>query len=144
MSDSVLPIWLVGPIAFAVMVVIAGHLIAMRSAKGRIPASRYRIRTVNGALMLTVVPLLACAFGVVSPQNEKFFTLLWMLCIGLLGIVVLLAVVDGFNNLRLGHREASAMISEHRVLMAQAAAEMDRRRRVAAERAESDGDPDDG
>jgi hypothetical protein len=67
-----------------------------------------------------------------------------MLCIGLLGIVVLLAVVDGFNNLRLGHREASAMISEHRVLMAQAAAEMDRRRRVAAERAESDGEPDDG
>lgn len=144
-ADPVLPFWFVGPLALVVMVLIAGHLLAMRSAKDRIPASRYRIRSVNGSMMLAVVPLLACAFSVVSPDDQKFFTLLWMGCVGLLGIVVLLAVIDGLNNLRIGHREASRLIAEHRALLAKAAAnDMDRRRRVASARSESDASERDG
>ena len=132
-----LPILIVGPVAMAVMVLVAGHLLAMRSAKDRVPASRYRIRTVNGGMMLAVVPMLACAFAVVSPDDRKFFLLLWMSCIGLLGLIILLAVIDGLNNLRLGRAEATRLIAEHRVLMREAASEIERRRGVAHAPSES-------
>lgn len=131
-TDPVLPFWLVGPLAAVVLVIIAGHLMAMRSAKAEIPASRYRIRNMNAGVMLAAVPLLACAFGVVSPDDRKFFALIWMTCVGLLGIVVVLAVVDGLNNLRLARREAAALMAEHRSLMAEAAMEMRRLRGVGS------------
>lgn len=106
------------------MVVVAGHLLAMRRAKHLIPSSRYRIRSVNGGMMLALVPLLACAFSVVSPADQKLFALIWMTCVGLLGVVVVLACVDGINNIRLGRLEAMRLIGEHRDLMAEAASEL--------------------
>ena len=99
------------------MIVIAGHLLAMRTARDRIPASRYRIRTVNGGMMLAVVPMLACAFSVVSPDDQKFFVLIWLTCTGLMGIVLVLAVLDVLNNLRLGKQESDRLRAEHRSLM---------------------------
>lgn len=100
-GQAVLPFWLVGPLALVTMVVIAGHLTAMRSAREVIPASRYRLRTVNGAMMLTVTPLLAFAFGVIPPAEAKLFVLVWFVCVGLLSVVVCLALVDAANNVRL-------------------------------------------
>lgn len=117
-GDAVLPFWLVAPLAAVTMIVVAGHLLALRSARERIPASRYRIRSVNGGMMLALTPLLACAFGVVSPDDQKLFVLIWLTCAGLLGIVVLLALVDGLNNFRLGRRAAEAIRDEHAVFLA--------------------------
>jgi len=100
-TDPVLPFWFIGPLALLTMLVIAGHLLAMRAARARVPASRYRVRTVNGGLMLTVTPLLAVAFGVVPPSESRVFVMVWFACMGLLAIVMVLAAVDALNNIRL-------------------------------------------
>jgi hypothetical protein len=135
-GDPVLPLWLVAPLAGVTMVLVAGHLLALRAGRARIPASRYRIRSVNGGMMLALVPLLGCAFGVVSPDDQKLFVLLWLTCSGLLGIVVVLALLDGLNNYRLGRRAAEAARNEHLVFMA-----MVRREVEASRAAEERGEP---
>lgn len=99
------------------MVVIAGHLLAMRRARPAIPESRYRIRSVNGGLMLTAVPMLAVAFSVVSPDEQKLFLLIWMSAAGLMGMVFLLAVIDAANNVRLGRIAKGRLRAEHRAAM---------------------------
>lgn len=117
-GPAVLPFWLVFPIALLTMVVVAGHLMALRSGRAHIPASRYRIRSVNGGMMITLVPMLAIAFSVVSPDAQRLFALMWMACIGMIGIVLLLAVIDACNNLRLARRDAMALRDEHRAVLA--------------------------
>lgn len=83
------------------MIVIVAHLVAMRDARESIPASRYRLRTVNGGIMLATAPLLAAAFSVVPASNQRLFVIVWFACIGLLGLVVMIAVLDAINNARL-------------------------------------------
>ena len=138
-GDPVLPFWLVGPLAGITMILVAGHLLALRSARARMPASRYRIRSVNGGMMLSLVPLLACAFGVISPEDQKLFVIVWLTCSGLLGIVAVLAVIDGVNNMRLGRRALDEIRDDHLVFMASV------RREVEAHRARNEApDADDG
>ena len=117
-SAPVLPFILVGPVTLIVMVVIAGHLSAMRSRRDRMPASRYRIRSTNSAIMLTAVPLIGTAFSLISPDDQRLFSLVWLCCIGLLGIVFLLAMVDVCNNIRLAKIEIDRLRIEHRAMMA--------------------------
>lgn len=83
------------------MIIIAAHLVAMRDSRASIPASRYRLRTVNGGIMLATAPLLAAAFSVVPTSNQRLFVIVWFACIGLLGLVVIIAVLDAINNARL-------------------------------------------
>ncbi|HHN78211.1 MAG TPA: hypothetical protein ENK11_05990 [Phycisphaerales bacterium] len=116
-GPTILPFWFVGPLAGLTMLVIAGHLLAMRDAKDRIPASRYRIRTVNGGIMLVAVPLLASAFSVIPTNRPRPFLLIWTACIGLLAVVVVLALLDAINNARLGLLEAQRLHEEHRSLI---------------------------
>ena len=100
-TAPILPFWLVGPIAGVTMILLAGHLLALRGARATMPASRHRIRTVNGGIMLVAVPMLCSAFSVISPGDARAFTLIWFACIGLLGIIVTLAALDAVNNTRL-------------------------------------------
>lgn len=116
-GPTILPFWFVGPLAGLTMLVIAGHLIAMRDARARIPASRYRIRSVNGGIMLVAVPMLACAFAVVPTDRPRAFLLIWSACVGLLVVVVALALLDAINNARLGLIETRRLHDEHRALI---------------------------
>ncbi|MFI4881371.1 MAG: hypothetical protein ACIAQU_02175, partial [Phycisphaerales bacterium JB064] len=97
--NGLVPIWVSAPMAMLTLVAVAAHLIAMRGAP--MPESRRRIRTANGWLILITVPVLAIAFSVVSPQQPRRFALVWAVAILLLGLVVLMAVLDMGNNLRL-------------------------------------------
>lgn len=117
-APPVLPFIVVGPITLIVMVIIAGHLSAMRSRRDTMPASRYRIRSLNGAMMLTAVPLLGSAFSVVSPDDQKLFLLVWLCSASLLGMVFMLALIDACNNIRLGKIESDRLKIEHRAIVA--------------------------
>ncbi len=116
-GPTILPFWFVGPLAGLTMLVIAGHLLVMRDAQRHIPASRYRIRTVNGGIMLVAVPMLASAFSVVPTNRPRHFLLIWTACIGLLLLVVALALLDAINNARLGLIETRRLHDEHRALI---------------------------
>lgn len=99
--------WLVLPMAVITMLVIAWHVVSLQHA--RIPASRKRIRTANGLLMLFVTALLAFALSImnsatphgVGVEQVRLFVLVWALIMGLLPIVIGLAILDALNNIRI-------------------------------------------
>lgn len=112
-ASPIAPTWLVLPMALVTMVMIAGHLQAVRVAP--MPESRRRIRSAADVVMLVLAALLAYAFGIATPAQPRLFTLAWSACIGLLFLVLLLAFMDSANNLRLHRREMRALRDESRV-----------------------------
>ncbi len=108
MSDTstIAPAWVVLPVAGIALIVLAGHMQAMWEAarRGAVPASRVRIRTVNGFVMMVTACLAAYGFGIVTPSEAGMFVLAWSAVAGLIGIVVMLAVVDAMNTARLSWR----------------------------------------
>ncbi|MBS0196075.1 MAG: hypothetical protein JSR77_04895 [Planctomycetes bacterium] len=76
------------------------------------PASRRRIRLANGALMLATTPVTAYALGFVSPAQTRPFTFAWVLVTGMVIIVIFMAMLDIFNNWRLGAKEHREMAGE--------------------------------
>jgi len=112
-ATPIAPTWLVLPMALVTMVLIAGHLQAVRIAD--MPESRRRIRSAADVVMLVLSALLAYAFGIATPAHPRLFTLAWSACIGLLVVVLLLAFMDSANNLRLHRREMRALRDQSRV-----------------------------
>lgn len=112
MPGSLAPAWIVLPIAAVVMLLLAGHVLVM--ARADMPASRRRIRTINGVLMLCTVPVLACAFGLVSPSDQRLFVMVWMLGAGMVLIVLGLACMDLMNNWRIARDERRKLLDEIR------------------------------
>lgn len=105
-SGTIAPAWLVLPIAAVALLIIAGHMQAMWEAarRGLEPESRVRIRTVNGFVMMVTTCLAAYGFGIVTPDRAGMFVLAWTAVAGLIGIVVMLAVIDALNTARLSWR----------------------------------------
>ncbi len=95
--------WFSITLAGVTMLFIAAHVLAIQ--KLDMPASRRRVRTAAGVLMLMLCAMLAYATGLVSPDENREFVLAWMAVMALLGMVLLLAGLDVLNTLRL-HRHA--------------------------------------
>ncbi len=104
-STTILPGWVVLPVAAATMLVVAGHVLATHA--GDLPMRRRRLRVVNGILMLFVTAFLAYALGVAAvveeptarPRETREFVIVWLLIIGLLGVVISLAGADAIATL---------------------------------------------
>ena len=62
------------------------------------------------------VPLIAVGFGLVNPDDHRLFVLTWLAIVGLLGIIVLLAMVDVLNNFRIHAAERRQMREQARGL----------------------------
>jgi len=101
--SGLLPMWVAAPMAMLALVVVAAHLITLRTAA--MPESRRRIRIANGWLMLVTIPVLAIAFGYASPASKRVFALAWAVATALVCMVLVLAFVDIANNLRLARRD---------------------------------------
>lgn len=100
LASPILPPWLVLPLGLFTLVVVAAHLHLMHGDT-TMPPSRKRIRTANGVVMLFATPLIAFAFGILSPADVRTFTITWAAIIGLLFVILLLAGLDALNTLRL-------------------------------------------
>lgn len=98
-SGSLLSPWIVLPVVAAVMLFVAWHIVALHDAP--MPPSRRRIRTASGLVMLLVAPLLAYALGVLTTANPRTFVMVWLLIVGLLGVIIALAGLDVVNTARL-------------------------------------------
>lgn len=113
MNDTpLLPAWVVLPVATVMLLVVAVHLmLLLRSA---MPASRRRIRTINGWLMLFLVPIAAAAFGIVTPANPTRFVFVWLVVIAMLVLLIALAMLDMLNTSRLYRREQDELADQFR------------------------------
>lgn len=102
-NAPLLPAWVVLPVAAIMLLVVATHLMLL--LKSDMPASRRRIRTLNGWIMLFLVPIGAAAFGVVTPSDPRLFLLIWIVVILMLFLLIGLALLDMVNTTRLYRQE---------------------------------------
>lgn len=107
-AQSMLPWWLVVPVTALVMIVIAGHLIVLQRAD--LPASRRRIRTATNLLALLGVPLFALGISISHQHAPDVFVLVWVAVMAIFGLVVVLALVDIANNMRLTSLDRSQQV----------------------------------
>ncbi len=119
-NGGVLPWWLVVPVTAIVMITVAAHVLAIQAVE--MPASRRRIRTANGMLMLVTVPLLAYSVSVASPANPRGFVVVWVLVMALVAMIVFLAFLDMANTMRISSRERAELGRETAQALAREAA----------------------
>lgn len=106
-TTSALPAWFVLPLSAATILAIARHVYLIQYSD--MPASRRRIRTANGLLMILVAGLLGYALGVMpsgptrtsSLSEVRAFVTVWGLVIGFMPIIIGLGMLDAMNNVRL-------------------------------------------
>lgn len=111
-GPALVPWWVTLPVCTLVVLMIVLHLREMY--RRDMPASRRRIRTANSVLLLMLAPTLAYAFGFAPPSNGRAFLLVWLFTLALLLLVILLALLDAANNVRLFHK-ARSQLEELRV-----------------------------
>ncbi len=106
-ATTILPAWLVVPMAGLTMIGLAGHVMALREVDR--PGRRQRIRIANGMLMLTVTPLLAYVFAFATPDEPRLFLLVWVAVTGLLGMILMLTMMDVGLTMRRHRAKARRM-----------------------------------
>lgn len=93
------PAPIVLPLAILALLIVAGHALLLWRAD--MPASRRRIRLANSLVMMFGVPVMAYAFAVATPARPGLFEFAWLLAAGVILLVLLLAMLDILNTLRL-------------------------------------------
>ena len=102
--------WIVFPIAAVILLVIAGHMIALRELpKGRMPESRRQIRIATGWVMMFAVPLTAYGFGIANTGEPEVFMVVWTSIVLLLIGVFGLSGADMVNSMRIHRKERAAL-----------------------------------
>lgn len=107
--SPLVPWWVAMPLGAAVLLVLAVYLLALGGAE--MDARRKRIRTANTILMMLVTPLIAYGFGVATPSRGRAYVFVWVLICSLLFMVIMLALLDMLNSLRL-HRAQMRRLRE--------------------------------
>lgn len=100
-SSAFLPVWVVAPIGFLVLLVLAGHLISVRATVA--DPRRRRIRLASSGLLMLIVPVLCYGLSGATPARSREFVLVWLLVAALVMFVILLAMADMMHSLQL-HR----------------------------------------
>ena len=130
-GGTLIPAWLGVSMGLVVMVVVAGHAMALRGAD--VPASRRRIRQANAGLMLVLVPLLTAGTSLISAQRTPHLWMqVWLAALLLLGAVIAFAALDMVNTARLA-RHRRAQLAEERATLEREAVEAIQRARAEGE-----------
>lgn len=114
------PAWVVFPLAGFTLVVVMWHIAGV--VRADLEPSRRRIRLANGGVMLALVPLIAYAFGVATTSEPRWFAMSWLLVMGLLGLMIVLAIMDSANTARLHTAERIELRRQTREALRVAAA----------------------
>jgi drug/metabolite transporter (DMT)-like permease len=114
-TGPIAPSWFVLPLALVALVLQAGYLIAIKElGPDRMPPSRKRIRVATGWLIMFAIPLSAYGFGIAHPGDAGTFAIVWMAVIGMVTGIVILAVLDAVNTMRLHRKDGRAIRRELR------------------------------
>jgi len=113
-TGPALPLWIVAPPCAILMLILAGYVMALREAE--VPETRRRIRTMGSITMMLTQPLIVYLFAIATPAGARTFMLTWALLLGLLGILIVLALLDVVNNMRISANARQEFRSELRSL----------------------------
>lgn len=100
-SSVFLPVWVVAPIGFVILLVLAGHLLTVKATVA--DPRRRRIRLATSGLLMLLVPILCYGLSGATPARSREFVLVWLLVASLVMFVILLALADMMHSLQL-HR----------------------------------------
>lgn len=79
----------------------------LRLGQTSVPASRRRIRRASLSLIFVTIPVIVSALSVVDPkQRASAYVVLWSAAVLCLLLIVVTAIFDALNNIRL-HRDAA-------------------------------------
>tara|TARA_R110002072_G_scaffold42064_19_gene118570 strand:+ start:162364 stop:162741 length:378 start_codon:yes stop_codon:yes gene_type:complete len=107
--------WVVLPMASVALLVQAGYLMVLKELPdGAMPASRKRIRTASGWMSMFAIPLSAYGFGFATMDEPRVFVIVWMVVIGLIGGILMLAGLDSINTMRLHRKAKESLDVEYR------------------------------
>lgn len=104
---TIAPAWAVFPLAMITLVVVGAHVFSVARATS-MPASRRRIRLANGMVMMFTVPFAAQALAWAPVEHPRSFYI-WTFVAGLVVIVLLFALLDVVNSIRLWRVERHAL-----------------------------------
>ena len=114
-SEPIISMWVVLPMASVALLVQAGYLMVLKELPdGAMPASRKRIRTASGWLSMFAIPLSAYGFGFATMDEPRVFVIVWMVVIGLIGGILMLAGLDSINTMRLHRKAKESLDVEYR------------------------------
>jgi ABC-type dipeptide/oligopeptide/nickel transport system permease subunit len=132
--SPLVPWWLAMPVAALVLVVLARYLLALFASD--MEPRRKRIRGMNTFLMMLATPLVAYGFSVATPARHRAYIFTWTLICSLLLMIILLALLDIANSIRL-HRtqvrdlrrslSAQSLLESHAAMAAKGAPKPDDR-----------------
>lgn len=139
MQHPVAPAWVVFPLAVLTGLIVLLHLSMMHDPKvfEQMPLSRRRLRTAGGVVALVAVPVLAYAFGIVTPSDPAAFTMAWSASVGILGMIVMIAAMDSLNSIRIHRKVARGHAAAGEVLKAQLQAQLIETRSAAQDQSTS-------
>lgn len=116
-TGSLAPGWLVLPLAGVALLATAAHIVVLREAPaGALPESRRRIRIATGWVIMVTIPLTAYAFGIATPSDAGVYLTVWMAVVALLGAILMLALLDAVNTMRLHRAAVRRLRAEYRRL----------------------------
>ena len=93
------------PIALAALVLLWTLWYWLRLGRPDVPTSRRRIRRFSMAVMLLSLPIFVTALSFIDPDIEQIrYIRTWTVALGMVGLVIISAVIDAMNNLRLHAR----------------------------------------
>jgi uncharacterized membrane protein len=118
LAQTTLPSWLVIPLAGALLLLTARHVLRVQVSEAS--AFRRRLRIVNGLMMMFTATLLAYALGIAQevvdprshPAEARAYVLVWTLIVGLLSISVLIAAADALETVRMAAQLRRELRSE--------------------------------
>lgn len=113
-----LPWWLTMPLGAVVLLIFARYLASLGAVE--MEPKRKRIRAANTVLMMLATPLIAYGFGVATPARGRAYIFVWVLICSLMFMIIMLAILDMLNTLRVRRVEVREM---RRDMVSQALAE---------------------
>ncbi len=103
--------------------VILLALYALWAQRAPMEASRRRLRIATSLVMMVLLGVLSVALTSVTPASPRMFLLAWSAVVLLVGLVLMLAVMDGFNTMRLYNAERATIARQVAMQMAKDAKE---------------------
>jgi hypothetical protein len=107
------------PLAIALSGLLAWYW--FRLGRAEVPTSRRRIRRASLAIMLLSLPMFVRALSFLDPEvDQRPYVLTWTIATLMVLVVIVAAVIDAVNNLRLHHAQRLDALHEAAIELAQA------------------------
>lgn len=104
------PAWTIPP---AVVIGLSLVWYWLRLGRADVPPSRRRVRRLNTVFLLLSLPLFVRALSFLDPEQQpRAFLITWSILVLVMLMVIIMALLDAMNSLRLHHHKVEAELRQ--------------------------------